>query len=469
MSTENTLEQSSVKRHMLWLGPLLALLTYLLCRSQNMPDIAALTAGIAILTIAWWVTEALPIPVTSILPFALLPLFNVLTHKDVSAALGSHVILLLMGAFILSKALEKSGVHRRLAILMVKLIGTSSQKRMVFGFMLATAIISMWISNTATVLIMLPIALALLASVDDRRLKIALVLGIAYASSVGGLGTLIGTPPNVIFAGIYEAQKGEEFSFVTWMMIGIPCVLIAIPIMSLWLTRNLSGPFQGHLPAQGPWRAEEVRTLIVFSIAVLAWITRKAPFGGWSELFNIQFAGDSTVALTAVIIMFMIPNGKKGRLLDWDTAVSIPWGMLLLFAGGIALAKGFTASGLSEIIGQGLSSFTAFPLVVTILLLCLCVTYLTEITSNTATATLLMPILYLVAIQYGVDPAVLMIPAAMAASCAFMLPVATAPNAIAYGTNAIEITDMIKEGAVLSFVISILVGIITYSLMLYVI
>lgn len=459
---------SQFNQHMLWIGPLLALFTYAVCDYNGMPYIAAVTAGIAVVTIAWWVTEALPIPVTSIVPFALLPLFNVLNHKDVSSALGSHVILLLMGAFILSKALEKSGVHRRLAILMIKLIGTSSQKRMVFGFMLATAVISMWISNTATVLIMLPMALALLASVDDRKLKVALILGIAYASSVGGLGTLIGTPPNVIFAGLYEAQTGEEFSFVTWMMIGIPCVLVAIPVMSLWLTRNLSGPFQGGLPAQGEWRKEEIRTLIVFSVAVIAWITRKAPFGGWSELFSITDAGDATVALAAVIVMFMIPNGKKGRLLDWETAVSIPWGMLLLFAGGIALAKGFGESGLSEIIGHGLSSFTQFPLIITILLLCLCVTYLTEITSNTATATLLMPILYLVAIQYGVDPAVLMIPAAMAASCAFMLPVATAPNAIAYGTNEIDISDMIKEGAVLSFAISILVGLLTYSLMLYV-
>jgi sodium-dependent dicarboxylate transporter 2/3/5 len=235
--------------------------------------------------------------------------------------------------------------------------------------------------------------------------------------------------------------------------------------MAIWLTRKLKGPLNVELPVLGNWQTEEIRTLAVFGLAVLAWITRNEPFGGWSDMLGIQSAGDSTVALAAVVLMFLVPNGKGERLLDWQSAVNIPWGMLLLFAGGIALAKGFTASGLSVLIGDGLSSFTEFPLVVTILLLCLSVTYLTEITSNTATATLLMPILYIVGINYGVDPAVLMIPAAMAASCAFMLPVATAPNAIAYGTGEIEIKDMVKEGAVLSFAISSMLGLVTYVML----
>jgi sodium-dependent dicarboxylate transporter 2/3/5 len=312
---------------------------------------------------------------------------------------------------------------------------------------------------------MVPIALAGLAQVPERPLKVALILGIAYSASVGGIGTLIGTPPNVIFAALYEQQSGQEFSFLTWMMVGIPCVVIAIPMMAIWLTRKLKGPLNVELPVLGNRQTEEIRTLAVFGLAVLAWITRNEPFGGWSDMLDIQSAGDSTVALAAVVLMFLVPNGKGERLLDWQSAVNIPWGMLLLFAGGIALAKGFTASGLSVLIGDGLSSFTEFPLVVTILLLCLSVTYLTEITSNTATATLLMPILYIVGINYGVDPAVLMIPAAMAASCAFMLPVATAPNAIAYGTGEIEIKDMVKEGAVLSFAISSMLGLVTYVML----
>lgn len=448
------------------IGPCLAVITFYVCSYLlGFQHDASLTAGITVLTVTWWVSEALPIPVTSLLPFALFPLFGILSHTEVSSAFGSHVILLLMGAFMLSKSLERAGVHKRLAVMMVNAIGAHSKKRLVLGFMVATASLSMWISNTATVLIMLPIALAVLSQVSDRSLKVALILGIAYSASVGGIGTLIGTPPNVIFAGLYEQQSGQEFSFLTWMMVGIPCVVIAIPMMALWLTRKLKGPLDVELPLLGKWQIEEIRTLVVFGLAVLAWITRNEPFGGWSDWLNIPFAGDSTVALAAVVIMFLVPNGKGERLLDWQSAVNIPWGMLLLFAGGIALAKGFTASGLSLLIGDGLSSFTEFPLVITILLLCLSVTYLTEITSNTATATLLMPILYIVGINYGVDPAVLMIPAAMAASCAFMLPVATAPNAIAYGTGEIEIKDMVKEGAVLSFAISSMLGLVTYVML----
>lgn len=456
----------STKPRFLVIGPLLSVFTYYICIHLFKFEFnAAITASITVLTVVWWVTEALPIPVTSLVPFALFPLFGILDHKQVSSALGSHVILLLMGAFILSKSLERAGVHKRLAILMVNAIGAHSKKRLVFGFMIATASLSMWISNTATVLIMLPIAIAVIAQISEKPLRVAMILGIAYSASVGGIGTLIGTPPNVIFAGLYEQQSGNEFSFVNWMMLGIPCVVIAIPIMAFWLTRKLSGPLAVDLPVLGSWRSEEKRTLFVFGLAVIAWITRNEPFGGWSDWLGIQMAGDSTVALAAVVVMFMVPNGKGGNLLDWKTAVDIPWGMLLLFAGGIALAKGFTASGLSLIIGNGLSTLTNFPLIATLLILCLCVTYLTEITSNTATATLLMPILYVVGINYGVDPVVLMVPATMAASCAFMLPVATAPNAIAYGSGEIEIKDMVKEGAVLSFLISCMLALVTYVLL----
>lgn len=453
-----------MSKHFVWLGPLLAIICFFSLNSFDVSYKVAITAAIALLTVLWWVAEPVPIAITSLVPFALLPLFNVLDHKSVSAALGSHVILLLMGAFMLSKALEKSGVHKRLAILMVKAIGVSSKRRLVFAFMVCTAALSMWISNTATILVVLPIALAILDKIDDKKLQVALILGIAYSASVGGLGTLIGTPPNVIFAGIYEAQTGNEYSFVKWMSIGIPVVIVAIPIMALWLTRSLKGPLHVELPKLGEWQIQEKRTLILFGLAVLAWITRNAPFGGWSDLLGVEVSGDSTVALFFVVVMFLTPDGRGQKVLDLKSAMSIPWGMLLLFAGGIALAKGFTASGLSELIGQALSSFANMPVLIIILLLCLFVTYLTEITSNTATATLLMPILYLVAVNQGVSPEILMIPAAMAASCAFMLPVATAPNAIAYGTGKLEIQDMVKEGAVLSFVVSCLIGLLVYVL-----
>lgn len=450
------------RHHFIFLGPILAFGFYFLLSQFGLADKPAIAAGITLLTVIWWVTEAIPIPATSLVPFALLPLFGIVDHKTVASSLGSHVILLLMGAFMLSTALVKSGAHERMAVYMIRLVGVSSGRRLVFGFMLATAMLSMWISNTASTLIMLPIALAILTHVNNRKLKVALILGIAYSASVGGIGTPIGTPPNVIFMGIYEETTGREFGFLEWMKIGLPVVLISIPLMALWLTRSVTLDEKIQLPTLPKWRSEEKRTLIIFGLTAFAWITRGAPFGGWSELFNTPSAGDSTVALAAVVIMFMTPNGKGGRILDWNAAKEIPWGMLLLFAGGIALAKGFAASGLSSMLGEWLSSLANLPMIAMVLTLCLVVTYLTEITSNTATATLLMPILAVVGTSIGVDPAILMIPAAMAASCAFMLPVATAPNAIAYGTGEIEIKDMVIEGALLSFVVSCVVAAVTF-------
>lgn len=453
------------KNHFLVISPLLGVFLYALLMQFGLDQKAAITAGITLLTILFWVTEAIPIPATSLIPFALLPTFNILDYKAVSSSLGSHVILLLMGAFMLSKALEKSNAHERLAVYMVRLVGVSSGRRLVLGFMLASAILSMWISNTATVLIMLPMAMAVLAHVDNPKLKVALILGIAYSSSVGGIGTLIGTPPNVIFMGIYEQQTGQEFGFLQWMKIGLPVVCIAIPVMALWLTRNVHLNHDIELPKLGKWRKEERRTLLVFGLTAIAWVTRNEPFGGWSGALDLPFVGDSTVALLAVVLMFVISNGKGGRLLDWHTAKTIPWGMLLLFAGGIALAKGFVASGLSDMLGTWLITLADMPIFFMILTICLVVTYLTEITSNTATATLLMPILAIAAISAGYDASVFMIPAAMCASCAFMLPVATAPNAIAYGTGQIEIKQMVAEGAILSVVVASIVAVVCFVML----
>ncbi|AQQ68314.1 sodium:dicarboxylate symporter [Microbulbifer agarilyticus] len=446
------------KSFLMLLGPLFAGAFYFALSAAGMAYLPAVTAAITLLTVIWWVTEAMPIPATSLVPFVLLPLFGVLDHKGVAASLGSHVILLLMGAFILSKALERSGAHERLALYMLRVVGLTSGRRLVLGFMLAAGLLSMWISNTATTLMMLPIALAIASRTDNHRLTVALILGIAYAASLGGVGSPLGTPPNVIFMGIYEEVTGREFSFARWMKIGLPVVLITLPLMALWLTRGIHLHKSLEAPSVGPWRPEEARTLAVFGVAILFWVTRNEPFGGWSDLLGVPGAGDSTVALAAVVLMFLIPNGKGGRLLDWQTAESIPWGMLLLFAGGIAIAKGFSASGLSDMMGQGLNFLTAMPLWLMMILLCLSVTFLTEITSNTATATLLMPILAVVATSAGFDPMVLMIPAAMCASCAFMLPVATAPNAIAYGTGKLRIQEMVREGAVLSVLASLIIA-----------
>jgi sodium-dependent dicarboxylate transporter 2/3/5 len=464
----STEKKSWISGHsFLYLAPVLAVGFYFVLIALSLPQPAAITAAITLLTVLWWISEALPIPATSIVPFALFPLFGILDHKAVASALGSHVILLLMGAFMLSKALEKSGAHERLAIYMLRMVGASSGRRLVLGFMLTAAFLSMWISNTATVLIMLPIAMAIIPHIDNKSLRVALILGIAYSASLGGVGTPVGTPPNVIFMAIYQETTGSEMSFLEWMKIGVPVVFIALPIMALWLTRNVRLNKAIILPKPGAWRSEEKRVLIVFGLTALAWITRKEPFGGWSGLLSVPEAGDSTVALAAVVLMFLIPNAKGGRLLDWKSAESIPWGMLLLFAGGIAIAKAFVASGLSTMLGDWLATMATMPILLMLLVICLLVTYLTEITSNTATATLLMPILAAAALASGYDPKLFMIPAAICASCAFMLPVATAPNAIVYSTNMVTIREMVREGFVLSLLTALVVrfGFKSYALL----
>lgn len=422
------------------------------------------TASITLLTAILWVTEALPIPATSLIPFAAFPLTGVLTHREAASALGSHVIILLMGAFMLSKAIEKSGVHRRFALFMLKVTGGKSAARLVLAFMLTSATLSMWISNTATTLMLLPVALAILATVDNPRLSAALLLGIAYSASLGGVGTPIGTPPNIIFMSVYQESQGIELSFLDWMKTGVPIVLVAIPIMALWLTRGLGSLSGVHIPASGNWRSAEVRVLSVFALVAIGWVSR--PY--WSEAFNMTSVGDSTIALLGVVLMFAIPSGEKNaegklqNLLDWKTANDIPWGLLLLFAGGICIAKAFTSSGLSQQMGELLKFLDGVPVPVIILSICLFVTFLTEITSNTATATLLMPILALSGMSMGIDPQLLMIPAAISASCAFVLPVATAPNAIVYGTEKFSIKTMAREGFVLNILVAFVVAGVSY-------
>ncbi len=422
------------------------------------------TIAITALTAFWWVTEALPIPATSLVPFAVFPLAGVLDQRQAAAALGSYVIVLLMASFMLSKALEKSGVHERLALYMINLVGTSG-RRLVIGFMLAAALLSMWISNTATTLMLATMALAILARADNPKLAAPLLLGIAYAASLGGTATLIGTPPNLIFADAYFKATGEEFSFVRWMTIGVPIVALGVPVMALWLTRSMGGVKAPALADPGPWRVDERRTLMVFALAIAMWVTRAEPFGGWTGALAITGAGDSTVAVLAVIIMFLVPDGKGGALLDWKTAGDIPWGMLLLFAGGICIASAFRASGLDLLIGEQLGGLAGAPVFLMILGLCLSVTFMTELTSNTATANLLMPLLAAVAVGTGLEPELLMIPAVISSSCAFMLPVATAPNAIIYGTGRVSIARMAREGAILNVVIAVIVASVSWLML----
>ena len=419
------------------------------------------TATIAFLCAAWWMTEAIPVPVTGLIPLALFPLSGVLTANQVALAYGSNLILLYMGGFILSTAMERSGAHRRIALNMVNTF-RGGERSVVFGFMLAAASLSMWISNTATGLMLLPIAMAVLESTQSKKTKVALLLGVAYACNIGGMGTPIGTPSNLIFMKVYTDTTGETITFIDWMAWGMPALVIFLPLMFLWLTRGLDNRNKLEVPSPGEWRPEEKRTLTVFGLTALAWVTRQEPFGEWSQLINVPQANDASVAMVAVILLFLIPNGKGEKLLDWETAVKIPWGILILFAGGICIATGFVESGISTMIGDMLASLTGMNLYLLMLMICLIVTFLTEMTSNTATSALLMPILAAAAIGAAIDPKLLMVPAVLTASCAFMLPVATGPNAVVYATGQVSIKQMIHEGLGLNLLGTILIASICY-------
>ena len=462
-------EITPLRRWMLLVGPLLAAAAgFGLCLNGH-PGPVCWTAAITVLCAAWWVTEALPIPATSLIPLALLPLTGVLDRNEVSNAYGHYLILLLMGGFMLSKAMEKTGTHEKVALAIMRLVGANSPRRLILGFMIATATISMWVSNTATTLAMLPVALATLALLDDKRVAVPLLLGIAFAANIGGIGTPIGTPPNVVFMGQYDellATGGDDslrpWSFARWMMIGIPVVAVFVPLTWWWLTRGLSGGDAVALPEAKRWTSAQRRVLVVFAITALLWIFRSVPFGGWSAMIGVpKGIGDSTVAALMVIVMFLIPDGRGSRLLDWKSAGSIPWGILLLFGGGIALAQGFKASGLSDVIAAQLVGVTVLPEFLMILVICLVVTFLTEVTSNTAITVLLMPILAAAGQAAGIDPARLMIPAAMSASCAFMMPVATAPNAVIFGTGRIPMRRMNLEGVGLNIIGAVVITVIT--------
>ena len=442
-------------------GVLGAGLAWVLCRyAADLPVPACWAAAVTTLCAVWWIFEPIPIPATSLVPFAAFPLTGVLTHTQVAAAYGHHLVLLFLGGFILSLAMEKTGTHKRIALIMVRAVGGRGGRRMVLGFMLASAFLSMWISNTATTLMLLPIVLAVIAQGEDREMAVPLLLGVAYAASIGGLATPIGSPPNLVAIAVYEQSTGQSLHFTEWMGFGLPVAVVFLPLAWLWLTRRLRGSREIVLPQLGPWRAEEVRVLTVFAITAVLWMTRTQPAGGWNHAIEVLWSfagpgvliGDSTVALLMVVVMFLVPDGKGGRLMDWDTAVKLPWGILLLFGGGLAIAAAFTASGLSVAIGDVFQGLTTWHVIFLIGITCLLVTFLTEVTSNTATANVLMPILAATAVAAKIDLKLLMVPAALSCSCAFMLPVATPPNAIVFSTTQVRIRTMVREGLALNLI-----------------
>lgn len=426
--------------------------------AAGLPAAASWTVLVTVLCAVWWMTEALPLPATALLPLAVFPVVGVLTPEDVASAYGNSMILLFLGGFILSRGMESSGAHQRIALQMMQLFGGSG-RRLVFGFMAAAALLSMWISNTATALMLLPVALAVVRGAENPRLAMALLLAVAYGSSIGGLGTPIGSPPNLVFLKVYEQSTGTAIGFLQWMSYGMPVVLLFLPLAAWWLSRHVRAGDQVSLPPPGSWTAAERRVLLVFALTALGWVTRTDPFGGWSQWWNLPGANDASVALLGALLLFILPNGRGERLLDWESAVTLPWGMLILFGGGIAIAKAFAESGLSDVLGAAFAGLQHLPVLLMVVLVAALVTALTELNSNTATAVLLLPVLAAVALSLGVEPLLLMLPATLSASCAFMLPVATPPNAIVFGSGQVPIQVMVREGLVLNLLGLIIISV----------
>ena len=453
-------------RESIWPGLVSGLCLAVIMAALEQPEAIVITAVVAWLCMLWWIFEPLPIPVTSLLPIAVFPISGVLTPEQVGASVGSPLIILLLGGFLLSRGMESTGAHHRIALSVVNLVGGHKPRRLVLGFMIAGALLSMWISNTASILMLMPVALAVLASCSDRNsLAAPLLLGLAWSCSIGGLGTPIGTPPNLILVQVYEENTAQTISFGQWMSWGMPVVLTLLPLAWWWVTRAVPRELDIQVPAVGPWRSAERRVLVVFVLTAVAWITRAEPFGGWQTWLDLPAANDASVALLAVVALFVVRDDQGEPLIDWAKASQIPWGVLLLFGGGICLARAFVASGLSAQVGDALTAVAALPVFAMMLLLALAVTFLTEATSNTATTALLMPVLAAVALAVEIDPLWLMVPAAMSASCAFMLPVATAPNAVVFGSGELPIQRMVREGFALNLIGALLIATVAWVLL----
>ena len=453
-------------RESIWPGLVSGLCLAVIMAALEQPEAIVTTAVVAWLCMLWWIFEPLPIPVTSLLPIAVFPISGVLTSEQVGASVGSPLIILLLGGFLLSRGMESTGAHHRIALSVVNLVGGHKPRRLVLGFMIAGALLSMWISNTASILMLMPVALAVLATCSDRNsLAAPLLLGLAWSCSIGGLGTPIGTPPNLILVQVYEENTAQTISFGQWMSWGMPVVLTLLPLAWWWVTRAVPRELDIQVPAVGPWRSAERRVLVVFVLTAVAWITRAEPFGGWQTWLDLPAANDASVALLAVFALFVVRDDQGEPLIDWAKASQIPWGVLLLFGGGICLARAFVASGLSAQVGDALTAVAALPVFAMMLLLALAVTFLTEATSNTATTALLMPVLAAVALAVEIDPLWLMVPAAMSASCAFMLPVATAPNAVVFGSGELPIRRMVREGFALNLIGALLIATVAWVLL----
>lgn len=446
------------------LGPALAAIMLLTGAPEGLAFPAWATGALLVWMAIWWATEPIPIPVTSLLPLIVLPLFDAGSPRQIGSGYADHIVLLLLGGFIVALSIERWNLHKRIALNVVSAVGASPLS-LVAGFMIATALLSMWISNTATTLMMVPIALSAAAALKDEngRFVTALLLGVCYAASIGGVGTPIGTPTNLIAIDWLQNNAGASISFVEWMSFGIPAVLLLVPAAWWSVTRGLGKldnsegairEVRSQKTALGKMTVPEQRVAMVFALVAVLWVSRRWTVEGldamgWDTLS--QYSGaqvDMMIAMLGAVLVFVVPAGagQSRALLNWTEAAKLPWGVLLLFGGGIALGRAVRDTGLSAWIGENLEPLSVLPPIVFIAFVVALVIFLTELTSNVATMTTLAPILGALSVAIGAAPASLLAPAAVAASCAFMLPVATAPNAIIYATDEIPIGKMIARG-----------------------
>ncbi|GAA4900301.1 SLC13 family permease [Flaviramulus aquimarinus] len=465
------------KRIGLLLGPLLFILIRLFFTPEGLSDeangILASTAWIAV----WWITEAIPIAATALLPIVLFPLSGSLNIGSTTASFGHKFVFLYLGGFIIAIAIEKWNLHKRIALNIINIIGSNVQK-IILGFMVATAFLSMWISNTATSVMMLPIGIAIIKQLkdnpktdEDENLIFgkALMLAIAYSASIGGISTLIGTPPNLVLAGILSETYGYEITFSQWFIFGFPISIILLIICWKYLTSFAFSFKQKEFPggkqeikrllkALGKMTYEEKTVAIVFAATAFCWITR-------SFLLKkiVPQIDDTIIAILFALILFLIPSKTKHKkIISWQDTTNLPWGIILLFGGGMALAKGFESSGLASWIGNQMTTLAGVSTIILILLLIAAVNFLTEITSNLATTAMLLPVLAPMALTIDIHPFILMVGAAVAASCAFMLPVATPPNAVVFGSGYLRIPDMVRKGIVMNIISIIILTLFVY-------
>ena len=485
--------KSSTQKIGLILGPVLFFVVLLFFDFVPEKPIITSMAAVAILMAVWWITEAIPLFATALLPMLLYPLLGIMESNDTAPVYFNSTIFLFLGGFMIALTMEKWKLHRRIALFIIRLIG-GGPNRIVLGFMIASSFLSMWISNTATAIMMVPIGLAIVLKMEEnfnvaatRKFTTSLMLGIAYGCSMGGIATLVGTPPNLSFARIFQITfpQAEPISFGTWFLMGLPISVVMIGVVWLILTK-IFFRVQSSLTIDrtivnkeynelGPMSFEEKSVLTIFSLTAILWVFRKkliigfVSIPGWSQLLpNPDLIDDATIAIFMAVLMFLIPTRTKGTkyltIMGPDVIKKLPWNIVLLFGGGFALAKGFQVTGLSEFIGNNFSGLAGMPPIIMIIIICFGITFLTELTSNTATTEMVLPILASVAIAMETNPLLLMIPATLSASCAFMMPVATPPNAIVFGSGRIRISEMARVGIFLN-----IVGIIIITLLFYLI